>query len=100
MLNRLGRRGVQLLNRVHAIAVPRSGVGSVASLRAYSGGGGGGDGSRGGGRWAVDKPEYEWRAELSADQFYVLRQKGTEPAFSGLYDKTCVFPTLQPRVAR
>jgi peptide-methionine (R)-S-oxide reductase len=31
----------------------------------------------------VKKTEEEWRATLSADQFYILRQKGTERPFTG-----------------
>lgn len=33
----------------------------------------------------IYKTEDEWRAELSDEQFYVCRQKGTERAFSGRY---------------
>lgn len=37
---------------------------------------------------SVTKTEAEWRAALSAEQFRVARQKGTEPAFTGEYWKT------------
>ena len=33
------------------------------------------------------KPESEWRAQLSPEQFRILRQKGTEMAGTGKYDK-------------
>jgi peptide-methionine (R)-S-oxide reductase len=33
----------------------------------------------------IDKPEAEWQAELSPEQYAVLRQCGTEPPFSGKY---------------
>jgi methionine-R-sulfoxide reductase len=33
----------------------------------------------------VEKTEEEWKSQLSPEQFYIARKKGTEPAFSGQY---------------
>lgn len=33
----------------------------------------------------IEKNDAEWAEQLSAEQFRVCRQKGTEPAFTGVY---------------
>lgn len=38
--------------------------------------------------YEVDKPDEQWRAELSAEEYRVLRQAGTEPPFVGEYTDT------------
>ena len=33
----------------------------------------------------IEKPNDEWRKELDAEQYHILREKGTERAFTGKY---------------
>jgi len=37
--------------------------------------------------YPVTLSDAQWHSRLTDDQFYILRQKGTEFAFSGVYDK-------------
>lgn len=33
----------------------------------------------------IERSDADWRAQLSPEQYHILRQKGTEPAFTGKY---------------
>ena len=36
----------------------------------------------------IKKSEAEWRSNLSNEQYYVTREKGTEPPFTGEYESS------------
>ncbi len=47
----------------------------------------GGANARASGKFEITKTDAEWKRQLSADQYYVLRKEGTERPFSSPLDK-------------
>jgi peptide-methionine (R)-S-oxide reductase len=43
----------------------------------------------------VHKDEREWKKQLTQNQYYVTRQKGTEPPFTGEYEATKIAGTYK-----
>ena len=43
----------------------------------------------------VKKDQAEWKKQLTQNQFYVTRQQGTEPPFTGEYEDTTIPGTYQ-----
>jgi peptide-methionine (R)-S-oxide reductase len=46
-------------------------------------------------REKVKKDQAEWKKQLTQNQFYVTRQQGTEPPFTGEYEDTTIPGTYQ-----
>ncbi len=43
----------------------------------------------------ISKPDAEWKKQLTENQYYVTRQKGTEPPYTGEYEGTNIAGTYK-----
>jgi len=70
----VGEGAYDMQERVIQTLLAEMGAGAPASDEVYNG-------------EKIVRTDAEWRAALTPDQYYVLREEGTEPAFSGEYNK-------------
>ena len=49
--------------------------------------------------YPVKKTDTEWREQLNANEYKILREKGTEYPFTGIYNNTLIKELMSVRVA-